>query len=106
MPIDNRSATATGPTPKSQQDFWTLSQISQLIQQHFTCCYSQSGLRRLLKRMNLYHYKPQPRDYRQSPTATQQLQTRLQATLDAINLRQESLSDFAIGFAVCSPTPP
>jgi putative transposase len=83
----------------SQQDFWSLSQISQLVQQHFICSYSPSGLRRLLKRMNLYHYKPQPRDYRQSPTAQQQLQTRLQATLDAMSLRQESLTDFAIGFA-------
>lgn len=83
----------------SQQDFWSLPQIGQLIEQHFACTYSQSGLRRLLKRMNLYHYKPQPRDYRQSPTAQQQLQTRLQATLDAMSLRQESLKDFAIGFA-------
>ncbi len=49
--------------------------------------------------MNLYHYKPQPRDYRQSPTAAQQLQTRIQATLDALSLQAESLSEFAIGFA-------
>ena len=83
----------------AQQDFWTLPQIGQLIEQHFTTRYSPSGLRRLLKRMNLYHYKPQPRDYRQSPTAQQQLQTRLQATLDAVRLREESLTDFAIGFA-------
>ena len=59
----------------------------------------QAAWRRLLKRMKLYHYKPQPRDYRQSPTAQQQLQTRLQATPDAMRLREESLTDFAIGFA-------
>lgn len=49
--------------------------------------------------MNLYHYKPQPRDYRQSPAAQQQLQTRLQATLDGMSLRGETLADCAIGFA-------
>lgn len=49
--------------------------------------------------MNLYHYKPQPRDYRQGPTAEKQLSTVLQATVDALRLRGESLSDFAIGFA-------
>lgn len=49
--------------------------------------------------MNLYHYKPQPRDYRQSPTAEQQLSTVLQATADALVLRGGSLADFAIGFA-------
>lgn len=49
--------------------------------------------------MKLYHYKPQPRDYRQSPLAQQQLQTRLQATVDALVLRGESMADFAIGFA-------
>lgn len=71
----------------SQQDFWSLPQIGQLIEQDFACTDSQSGLHQLLKRMNLYHYKQQPRDYRQSPTAQQQLQTRLQATLDAMTLR-------------------
>lgn len=49
--------------------------------------------------MNLYHYKPQPRDYRQSPTAEKQLSTVLQATADGLVLRGESLADFAIGFA-------
>ncbi|WP_157816093.1 hypothetical protein [Spirosoma pollinicola] len=49
--------------------------------------------------MNLYNYKPQPREYRQSPSAEKQLSTTLQGTLDALSLRQESLTNFAIGFA-------
>lgn len=83
----------------TEQDFWTLPQIATLIVQHFNRSYSPIGLRRLLKRMKLYHYKPQPRDYRQSPTAEKQLSGALQATVDALTLRGESLSEFAIGFA-------
>jgi len=83
----------------AQQDFWTLEQITALIAQLFAYHYSSSGLRRLLKRMKLYHYKPQPRDYRQSPVAEKQLSSALQATVDALQLRQESLANFAIGFA-------
>lgn len=49
--------------------------------------------------MQLYHYKPQPRDYRQSPDATGQLQTTLQAVADGVALREESWTEFAIGFA-------
>jgi len=83
----------------TEQDFWTLEEIATLIARHFARSYSPSGLRRLLKRMKLYHYKPQPRDYRQSPTAEKQLSITLQATADALTLRGESLSEFAIGFA-------
>lgn len=83
----------------TEQDFWTLEEIATLIARHFARSYSPSGLRRLLKRMKLYHYKPQPRDYRQSPTAEKQLSSALQATADALTLRGESLSEFAIGFA-------
>lgn len=83
----------------AEEDFWTLEQIAALIIRHFARTYSESGLRRLLKRMKLYHYKPQPRDYRQSPMAEKQLSITLQATADALTLRGESFSDFAIGFA-------
>lgn len=83
----------------SQQDFWRLSQLTQLILDRFQLSYSQQGLRQLLKRMNLYHYKPQPRDHRQSPLAQEQLQQRLRATVDGLAQRAESLSQVAFGFA-------
>ncbi|QHV96543.1 IS630 family transposase [Spirosoma endbachense] len=83
----------------SQQDFWTLARIAQLVQDSFHFSYSHQGLRQLLKRMNLYYYKPQPRDYRQSPLAQEQLQQRLRATVDGLTLRAESLSQLAFGFA-------
>lgn len=82
-----------------EQDFWTLPEIHRLVVERFDYSYSLNGLRRLLKRMKLYHYKPQPRDYRQSPAAESQLSSALQATADALTLRGESLSEMAIGFA-------
>jgi putative transposase len=82
-----------------QQDFWTLAQIAQLLVDTFQLSYSQQGLRQLLKRMHLYHYKPQPRDHRQSPLAHKQLQQRLRATVDGMTLRAESLSQVVFGFA-------
>ena len=47
----------------------------------------------------MYHYKPQPVDYRRSESAEQRLQQRLQATFDALLLQKIPLEAIAIGLA-------
>ncbi|MDB5262472.1 MAG: transposase [Adhaeribacter sp.] len=47
----------------------------------------------------MYHYKPQPVDYRRSAGAEQQLQQRLQATFDALLLQKIPFEAIAIGLA-------
>lgn len=47
----------------------------------------------------MYHYKPQPVDYRRSVRAEEQLQQRLQATFDALLLQKIPLEAVAIGLA-------
>jgi transposase len=47
----------------------------------------------------MYHYKPQPVDYRRSENAEQRLQQRLQATFDALLLQKIPLEAIAIGLA-------
>jgi transposase len=49
--------------------------------------------------MGMYYYKPSPQDYRQSERAEEQLQIRIQATLDALQVRGKDVKEMAIGFA-------
>jgi transposase len=53
----------------------------------------------LREKLGMYYYKPEPRDYRQSPEAEAQLQMRIQATLDALAVMGKEVSQMAIGFA-------
>ena len=64
-----------------------------------TVDYLLSELFHLLKFMNLYQYKSQPRPYRQCLTAVEQLSTVLLAAVDAQALWAESLEEVVIGFA-------
>lgn len=97
--LDLASAEKLKHILKEEQPFWTLAEIKALIAERFAIQYCDRHLRRLLKAWGMYHYKPQPQDYRRSEHAEQQLQQRLQATFDAL-LRQElALEEVAIGLA-------
>lgn len=82
-----------------RQQFWTLDQIAALLTERFGIRYCTRHLRRILKAMGMYHYKPQPVDYRRSDTADVLLQQRLQATFDALLLQGIPLEAVAIGLA-------
>ena len=47
----------------------------------------------------MYHYKPQPVDYRRSESAEQRLQQRLQATFDVLLLQKTPVEAIGIGLA-------
>lgn len=62
--------------------------------------YSHSYFCHLLRtKLKMFYYKPQPRDYRQSEHAEQQLQDRIEATVDALRVMNKDIKDMAIGFA-------
>nr|WKN35430.1 IS630 family transposase [Tunicatimonas sp. TK19036]WKN37242.1 IS630 family transposase [Tunicatimonas sp. TK19036]WKN37465.1 IS630 family transposase [Tunicatimonas sp. TK19036] len=81
------------------QSFWTLKQIALVLAERFGIHYSPRHLRRVLQQLGMYHYKPQPVDYRRSQDAPERLQQRLQATFDALQLQGLSLEQIAIGLA-------
>lgn len=82
-----------------EQEFWTLEQITSLLAERFGIHYCPRHLRRILQGLGMYHYKPQPVDYRRSENAEQRLQQRLQATFDALLLQKIPLEAIAIGLA-------
>lgn len=82
-----------------EQSFWTLGQIALLLAERLGIHYSPRHLRRVLKQLGMYHYKPQPVDYRRSQDAAQRLQQRLQATFDGLQLQGISVEQIAIGLA-------
>lgn len=83
----------------NEQQFWTLKQIATILDERFGIRYCPRHLRRVLKAMGMYHYKPRPVDYRRSDTADTALQQRLQATFDALLLQDIPLEAVAIGVA-------
>ncbi|WP_347158796.1 winged helix-turn-helix domain-containing protein [Pontibacter chitinilyticus] len=64
-----------------------MEQVASLLAERFGVHYCPRHLRRILQEMGMYHHKPRPVDYRQSERAQEQLQQRLQATLDALLLQ-------------------
>lgn len=84
---------------REEQQFWTLDQIAALLAARFGIHYCARHLRRILKAMGMYHYKPQPVDYRRSETADICLQQRLQATFDVLLLQGIPAEAIAIGLA-------
>ena len=66
-----------------EQPFWTLKQIACVLAERFNIHYSSRHLRRVLKQLGMYHYKPQPVDYRRSQEAPQRLQPRFLRTMQA-----------------------
>lgn len=84
---------------KEEQPFWTLKQIASVLAEKFGVHYSMRHLRRVLQQLGMYHYKPQPVDYRRNQDAAQRLQQRLQATFDALQLQGIPLEQVAFGLA-------
>jgi transposase len=82
-----------------ETDFWTCGEIRTLVQKRFSITYSKRQIQRLLRLMGMFCYKPQPRDYRQSPQHRQQLNQRLQAVADVLGMGTKKLDNIAIGFA-------
>ena len=82
-----------------KQTFWGLDEMARLLTTEFGISYSLRHLRRLLKAMGMFHYKPQPVDYRRDPEAAKCLQQRLQATFDVLHLQGIAPSKICIGLA-------
>ena len=59
-----------------ESDFWTCGEIPTRIQTQFLVSYSKRQVQRLMRRMGMYCYKPQPRDHRQRVDHASQLTTR------------------------------
>lgn len=56
-------------------------------------------MRRLLQNWGMYHYKPQPRDYRRAEDAKEKLFQRLMAVADVLGLWGCNCQELAFGFA-------
>jgi transposase len=112
----NRSGLGGGCRVKISAEAWQAfrSHLAGLEQQHFTSrelqaifqslgnayVYSPHYFTRLLRtKLQLHYYKPEPRDYRQAADAEEKLKTRIQATLDAFQVRGLDIQKMAIGFA-------
>lgn len=70
-----------------------------LVQEHFGVDYGKRQMQRLARELNMYCYKPQPRDYRQQDGACCRLKDRVQAVADVLQRRGRDLSQMCIGFA-------
>lgn len=81
------------------KDFWHLEEIVKLIGEQYDVWYSQVWVRKLLKSWGMYHYKPEPLDYRRKANAEDCLFYRLQAVGDAIKLWGWDTDQIAFGFA-------
>ncbi|MFN8349356.1 MAG: winged helix-turn-helix domain-containing protein [Spirosomataceae bacterium] len=78
------------------KDFWTLGEIDQLMQDKFGITYSQRHLRTILKKMGVFHYKPEPLDYRRSDNSEQELTDKLLATTDALQVLGLKIDEVAL----------
>lgn len=79
--------------------FWTLGRIRNLVLERFGVSYGKRQMQRILRQLGMYCYKPQPRDYRQSSAAEQQLKDKLQAVFDVLMMKEKDISNLCIGFA-------
>lgn len=82
-----------------EKDFWSLPEIASLLQDKYGVSYSCGHIRRLLQNWGMYHYKPQPRDYRRAADAKEMLYQRLIAVSDVLSLWRCSNRELAFGFA-------
>ena len=71
----------------------------ELLKTTFHTDYCCNHVRRLLKAWGMYHYKPEPRDYRQAEDADLKLKERLTAVADGLALWGLSTEQVALGFA-------
>ncbi|GAA4439429.1 hypothetical protein GCM10023188_35760 [Pontibacter saemangeumensis] len=84
---------------QSQGGFYTIGRMRQLALECFGAGYGRRQLQRLAMELNMYCYKPQPRDYRQSGGACCRLKDRVQAVADVLRMRGRDLSRLCISFA-------
>jgi transposase len=81
------------------KDFWSLPEIVSLLQNKYGVSYCPGHVRRLLQSWGMYHYTPQPRDYRRAEDAKEKLCQRLMAVADVMSLWNCSCKELAFGFA-------
>ncbi|CAN5918129.1 hypothetical protein BH24BAC1_BH24BAC1_30300 [soil metagenome] len=55
-----------------------------LAREHFGVSYGRRQMQRLARELNMYCYKPQPRDYRQADGACCRLKERVQAVAEGV----------------------
>lgn len=84
---------------QSQGGFHTIGRMRNLAREHFGVNYARRQMQRLARGLNMYCYKPQPRDYRQKAGACCRLKDRVQAVADVLRMRGRDLSKLCIGFA-------
>lgn len=85
-------------TLTTESDFWTCGQIVNLIKERFLVTYTKPQVQRLLGQMQMYRYKPQPRDYSQSEHHKEQFSQRLQGVADVLGMGTKNISNMAIAF--------
>lgn len=81
------------------KDFWHLPEIISLLKDKYGVSYSSGHVRRLLHNWGMYHYTPQPRDYRRAEDAKEKLCQRLMAVSDVLGTWNCSCRELAFGFA-------
>ena len=84
---------------QSQGDFYTIGRMRHLAGEHFGVNYGSRQMQRLARQLNMYCYKPQPRDYRQREDACYRLKDKVQAVADVLRMRGREMSKMCIGFA-------
>ncbi len=84
---------------QSQGGFYTIGRMRNLAWEHLGVDYGRRQMQRLARELNMYCYKPQPRDYRQQEGACCRLKDRVQAVADVLRMRGRDLSKMCIGFA-------
>ena len=84
---------------RTESKFWTVGGVRTLIAVRYAVYYGKRQVQRLLRRLGLYCYKPQPRDYRQPVNAAQKLSERLKAVADVLRLRGYDINEVCLGFA-------
>lgn len=84
---------------QSQGGYYTIGRLRNLAREHFGVKYGRRQMQRLARELNMYCYKPQPRDYRQQDGACCRLKDRMQAVADVLRMRGRDLSKLCIGFA-------
>ncbi|MCX8163877.1 MAG: winged helix-turn-helix domain-containing protein, partial [Aquificaceae bacterium] len=60
-----------------ERDYWTTTQVKQLIKERFNIEYSDVHIRRTLRAFGLLYIKPCPIDYRKPQNTKEDLYTRL-----------------------------
>lgn len=89
---------------QTKRRFWTSAQVATLVAERYGVVYSKRQIQRLLRRLGMYCYKPQPRDYRQPPDAEDKLYERLRAVADVLRQWGQDLDKVCVGFADESST--